>query len=246
MNRFNNHEQQRNNNNNHQNGQSWRQPQNTSAQLNSNALDHAAKYHRSSAALYDPSCTWSGVLPPRAHRFITYSPKVFLGGIPWDISEQTLMQIFKPFGQIKIEWPGKEQNAAQPKGYVYVIFESEKQVKALLQACNIQDNFATSSAQNHNGAGDCNGMMSDQNNSPLFGNTNGNYYYKISSKRIKEKEVEVIPWIIGDSNYIKSANQKLESTKTVFVGALHGKLTAEGLARIMNDLFDGVIYAGKF
>lgn len=54
----------------------------------------------------------------------------------------------------------------------------------------------------------------------------------------------MIPWIIGDSNYIKSANQKLESGKTVFVGALHGKLTAEGLARIMNDLFDGVIYAG--
>lgn len=232
LNRFN-HEQRNNNN-----SQSWRQPQNTPAQLNSNALDHAAKYHRSSAALYDPSCTWSGVLPPRAHRFITYSPKVFLGGIPWDISEQTLMQIFKPFGQIKIEWPGKEQNAAQPKGYVYVIFESEKQVKALLQACNIQDNFASSSAQNHSDT-------MDQNNSPLFGNTNGNYYYKISSKRIKEKEVEVIPWIIGDSNYIKSANQKLESTKTVFVGALHGKLTAEGLARIMNDLFDGVIYAGE-
>lgn len=251
MNRYN-QERINNNNNHHQNGQSWRQPQNNSnnnnSQINSsNALDHAAKYHRSSAALYDPSCTWSGVLPPRAHRFITYSPKVFLGGIPWDISEQTLMQIFKPFGQIKIEWPGKEQNAAQPKGYVYVIFESEKQVKALLQACNIQDNFATSSVLNHGAAGDCNGMMlNDQNNSSLFGNTNGNYYYKISSKRIKEKEVEVIPWIIGDSNYIKSANQKLESTKTVFVGALHGKLTAEGLARIMNDLFDGVIYAGEF
>lgn len=243
LNRYN--QERTTNNNNSTNGQSWRQPP-PQQQLNNaqpNALDHAAKYHRSSAALYDPSCTWSGVLPPRAHRFITYSPKVFLGGIPWDISEQTLMQIFKPFGQIKIEWPGKEQNAAQPKGYVYVIFESEKQVKALLQACNIQDNFASPSAHSHydGAAGD---FMNEHNNSPLFGNTNGNYYYKISSKRIKEKEVEVIPWIIGDSNYIKSANQKLESTKTVFVGALHGKLTAEGLARIMNDLFDGVIYAG--
>lgn len=238
MNRYN---HERNSGNN---GQSWRQaPQ---QQPQQNALDHLAKYHRSSAALYDPSCTWSGVLPPRAHRFITYSPKVFLGGIPWDISEQTLMQIFKPFGQIKIEWPGKEQNAAQPKGYVYVIFESEKQVKALLQACNIQDNFAPPSAHSHHDNGAAGDFMNEHNNSPLFGNTNGNYYYKISSKRIKEKEVEVIPWIIGDSNYIKSANQKLESTKTVFVGALHGKLTAEGLARIMNDLFDGVIYAGEF
>lgn len=228
-------------NNNANNGTSWRQNQHPS-----NALDHAAKYHRSSAAFYDPSCTWSGVLPPRNHRFITYSPKVFLGGIPWDVSEQSLIQIFKPFGQIKIEWPGKEQNAAQPKGYVYVIFESEKQVKALLQACNIQDNFPVSTNNNHHSIG--NGCVGDQmmpTDGTVFGNTNGNYYYKISSKRIKEKEVEVIPWIIGDSNYIKSANQKLESGKTVFVGALHGKLTAEGLARIMNDLFDGVIYAGE-
>lgn len=214
------------------------QQQQQQSMNNVNSLDHAAKYHRSSAALYDPSCTWSGVLPPRAHRFITYSPKVFLGGIPWDISEQTLMQIFKPFGQIKVEWPGKEQNAAQPKGYVYVIFESEKQVKALLQACNIQDHFENSYANQ-------NGVDQMDTNSTNYAGTNGNYYYKISSKRIKEKEVEVIPWIIGDSNYIKSANQKIESTKTVFVGALHGKTTAEGLAKIMNDLFDGVIYAGE-
>jgi hypothetical protein len=207
-------------------------------QVHQNSLDHAAKYHRSSAALYDPSCTWSGNLPVRIHRFATYSPKVFLGGIPWDISEQTLMQIFKPFGNVRIEWPGKEQNAAQPKGYVYVIFESEKQVKQLLQACTIQDNFGITSSSD--------GEFDGASSSHSLSTSAGNYFYKISSKRIKEKEVEVIPWIIGDSNYIKSANQKIESSKTVFVGALHGKTTAEGLAKIMNDLFDGVVYAGRF
>ncbi|KAG5672802.1 hypothetical protein PVAND_002895 [Polypedilum vanderplanki] len=226
---------------NNQNLVNWRQQQHFSSNNfnNGSSLDHAAKYHRSSAALFDPSCTWSGNLPPRIHRFVTYSPKVFLGGLPWNTSEQTLMQIFKPFGNIKVEWPGKEQNAVQPKGYVYVIFESEKQVKALLQACSIQDNFSNNlSNSNH---GDSMDTMSSSAGIPCFG---GNYYYKISSNRIKEKEVEVIPWIIADSNYIKSANQKIESAKTVFVGALHGKTTAEGLAKIMNDLFDGVIYAG--
>lgn len=190
-------------------------------------LDQAAKFYRSSASLRDASCTWSGVLPCRPHKFFTYSPKVFLGGIPWDISEQTLMQILKPFGQIRIEWPGKEHNAAQPKGYVYVIFESEKQVKALLQACSVQDSSPYANSDD-----------------PSSMAVNGNYYYKISSKRIREKDVEVIPWIIEDSNYIRSANQRMDSTKTVFVGALHGKLTAEALAKIMNDLFDGVVYAG--
>lgn len=59
-------------------------------------------------------------------------------------------------------------------------------------------------------------------------------------------QVEVIPWIIADSNYVIPTSQKLDPNKTVFVGALHGKLTADGLAKIMNDLFDGVVYAGLY
>lgn len=64
-------------------------------------LDRVAKFYRSSAALCEATCTWSGQLPPRSHRMLNYSPKVFLGGIPWDISEQSLIQIFKPFGSIR-------------------------------------------------------------------------------------------------------------------------------------------------
>jgi cytoplasmic polyadenylation element-binding protein len=43
---------------------------------------------------------------------------------------------------------------------------------------------------------------------------------------------------------VKSSSQKLDPEKTVFVGALHGMMTAPGLAQVMNDLFDNVIYAG--
>lgn len=134
------------------------QTQATSCDAN---LDRIARFHRSAAALHDATCYWSGVLPPRSHKIITYSPKVFLGGIPWDLTEQHLLQIFQQFGNVKVEWPGKEQNACQPKGYVYIIFESEKQVRALLASCTMQEG-----PQNA-----------------------GNYYFKISSKRIKAKEV---------------------------------------------------------
>ncbi|KAK9882232.1 hypothetical protein WA026_019746 [Henosepilachna vigintioctopunctata] len=177
-------------------------------------LDRAARFHRSSASLYVATCTWSGVLPARTFKPSGYSSKVFLGGVPWDISEQLLIHTFKQFGPIRVEWPGKEKQASQPKGYVYIIFESEKNVRALLQACT-----------------------NDHANS-------GNWYFKISSKRMKAKEVQVIPWILNDANYTKSTSQKLDPSKTVFVGALHGMLNAEGLAKIMNDLFDGVVYAG--
>lgn len=76
---------------------------NNSLNLNSSDayLDRVAKFYRGSAAFCEPTCTWSGQLPPRSHRLYQFSPKVFLGGIPWDISEQSLIQIFKPFGQIK-------------------------------------------------------------------------------------------------------------------------------------------------
>ncbi|XP_034935961.1 cytoplasmic polyadenylation element-binding protein 1 isoform X2 [Chelonus insularis] len=174
----------------------------------------SAKIHRSASSC-EATYTWSGTLPPRSQKSNGYSSKVFLGGVPWDITENTLIATFKQFGDITVEWPKKEHsNAPEPKGFAYIIFESEKQVKALLNCCT--HDFA-------NG---------------------GRWYYKISSKRIKGKDVQVIPWSLSDSNYSKSASQKLDPGKTVFVGALHGMLTAEGLATIMNDLFDEVIYAG--
>ncbi|XP_050085031.1 uncharacterized protein LOC126570934 [Anopheles aquasalis] len=233
-------------------------------------LDRIARYHRSSAAHFDATCTWSGVLPPRSNRTVTYSCKIFLGGMPWDISEQSLLQIFKPYGSIKVEWPGKEQQATQPKGYVYIIFESDKQVKALLQSCTFTTpgggnggmasnnygsnrtlNSASSTSSLNNYATICDDSSSSQQQLVSMSSMNklvaprgARINFKISSKRIKSKDVEVIPWNIADSNYVKSASQKLDPAKTVFVGALHGQLTAEGLAKIMNDLFDGVVYVG--
>jgi hypothetical protein len=55
--------------------------------------------------------------------------QIFLGGVPWDITESMLITAFRKFGVIRVEWPGKDQAASQPKGYVYIIFESEKQVR---------------------------------------------------------------------------------------------------------------------
>lgn len=57
-------------------------------------------------------------------------------------------------------------------------------------------------------------------------------------------QVQVIPWVLADSNHVFQPSQRLESNKTVFVGALHGMITAEALGNIMCDLFGNVIYAG--
>lgn len=178
------------------------------------SLEKVAKLHRTGAAFYDASCTWRGQLPPRNHSNKTLSNKVFLGGVPWDISEQNLLAAFRPFGSVRIEWPGKEGSCV-PKGYLYVIFDHERQVRHLLSTCT-QD----------------------------FGSGAGSWYFKISSKRMRHKEVQVIPWAISDSTFVRCPSAYLDSSKTVFVGALHGMLSAEAVANIFQDLFKGVIYAG--
>lgn len=38
-------------------------------------------------AVNEATFTWSGQLPPRNYKNPMYSCKVFLGGVPWDITE---------------------------------------------------------------------------------------------------------------------------------------------------------------
>ena len=91
-------------------------------------------------------------------------------------------------------------------------------------------------------------MFDDEEHVPLLlsqcSHNNSSWYFKISSRRMRSKEVQIIPWVLADSNYVRCPSQRLHPQKTVFVGALHGMLNAEGLAHIFNDLFGGVVYAG--
>ncbi|KFD68418.1 hypothetical protein M514_04123 [Trichuris suis] len=192
-----------------------------------NSIESAARRYRNAAAVCEPSCTWSGPLPPKMHQNPVYSCKVFVGGVPWDITEPSLVNAFKMFGPVRVEWPGREaryaKSNAKPltvtrgKGYVYMIFENESSVRALLQKCT-----------------------RDYSNG-------SDWYFKLTSRRLRVREVrqvQIIPWIIADSNFILSTDEKLDAKKTVFVGALHGMITAVVLANVMNDLFGGVVYAG--
>ncbi len=177
------------------------------------SLDTVARAYRNGTAHYDATCTWSGQLPAREPRNLLLSCKVFLGGVPWDVTETALYTAFSDFGQVRIEWPGKDSSPI-PRGYLYVIFESDRQVQALLSDCS-----------HDYGSG-------------------GSWYFKVSSRRMRNKEVQVIPWVVSDSNYVRCHSKRLDPQKTVFVGALHGMITAEALCNVFQDLFGGVIYAG--
>ena len=42
-----------------------------------------------------PPNTWSGHLPPKTRRNPSFSNKIFLGGVPWDVTEASLVQAFR-------------------------------------------------------------------------------------------------------------------------------------------------------
>jgi len=39
-------------------------------------------------------------------------------------------------------------------------------------------------------------------------------------------QVQVIPWVLSDTNYVRGPHQRLDTSWTVFVGGLHGMLNA--------------------
>ncbi|VDM07567.1 unnamed protein product [Wuchereria bancrofti] len=167
-------------------------------------------------------CCWKGELPPRNYCNPVFSSKVFIGGVPWDITEAALLDSFSKYGPCRVEWPSKESRhtrinprRAKITGYVYMIFENDWAVKNLLQDCSQE-----------------------------FG-TAGEWYFKLTARRangLEIRQVQVIPWVITDASYIINPNVSLELKKTVFVGALHGMITAQVLFSIMRDVYGDVLY----
>ncbi|XP_063827209.1 cytoplasmic polyadenylation element-binding protein 1-B [Ostrinia nubilalis] len=162
---------------------------------------------------------WAGRLPARCtDPSAGFSPKVFLGGLPYDITEHALMYALRQFHPVRVEWPGREGSGpgggaggGSPRGFAYVTLESERRVRALLEASRREGK---------------------------------DWYYRVVSRKFRAKDVQVIPWAVSDANWVEGGSVRLEPARTVFVGALHGMLSASALATIMNDLFSGVVYAG--
>jgi cytoplasmic polyadenylation element-binding protein len=223
-------------------------------------VEIAAKKYRCAAQISEASCAWKGKLPPKQYKIpIVYSKKVFVGGLPWDITEEDLTKEFGQFGPCHVEWTNKEkfnlssthqsngqqasnqyrnyrsmsnlnQRATQSTseslsaskqrsspGFAYVIYDNEYSVRSLVGNC-IED-YAN-------------------------GRDRVEFYFKISTRRVRNKEVQIIPWILADNNYALCTPKELDPKKTVFVGNLHGTMTARDLAHIMNELFGCVVYAG--
>lgn len=159
-------------------------------------------------------CTWSGYLPPRfCSRNPRFSCKLFLGGLPRRTTELQLIEGFSQFGDVGVKWPVNKQGVQEP-GYAHIMMWSEQAVRALLNYCE-------------------------------YTKTNRNskrWYYRLFLSNSYFKVVEVIPWDMQDNHFGYALSEQIYPDFAVFIGAVHGLITAEGLFIIMDDLFGGVVY----
>lgn len=190
-------------------------------------IDRAATLYRNSASnvaqRMDVAYQWSGKLPMRNYESMNFSRKVFLGGVPWDSSSDDLIYAFSRFGNVSVLWPQRD-------GYAFCsVHDNSDRVSTPKGYCYLL--FEHESCV-------CN-LLSCCVRDPISGGD----YYKLSGPKLKSKDVQVIPWVISDSQYTPNPSVRTDSGNTVFVGALHGMITAEALARIMSSLFGEVTFA---
>ncbi|KAI1710116.1 RNA recognition motif domain-containing protein [Ditylenchus destructor] len=173
-----------------------------------------------------PASVWSGDLPKPNYKMPRFSAKIFVGGVPWNVEECTLLNAFRYYGPCHVEWPTRSSRSKQlidegkPTGYVYIAFKNEMSVSLLLLDC-IQT-CATNL---------------------------GEYFFSMRTGKFDGacRKVEIIPWIFSDTVYSLPYSHGLrydswhEDSNTVFVGALHGLITASALATIMEETFGGII-----
>lgn len=165
---------------------------------------------------------WEGVLPKRkklpgeVSPIQVYSRKVFVGGVPWDITEEQLRIAFGKFGNFIVQWPTRDSASSSTvriKGYLYLIFDNKDSVKNLIE--QIKESGAESNG----------------------GSVTFNYRIKCN----RNKHVQIVPWLISDNYWEERVYDYDERMWTIFVGGLHGKLYAQALFTIFNNLFKNVI-----
>ena len=162
---------------------------------------------------------WEGDLQQRDYSSGSgiFSKKIFIGGLPRDMTDDDILYIFGKFDpDVRIEWPDNRRTYRNsPKGYLYIIFQTNTKVRNLLFNCNLVIE------------GGCE-----------------TFNFPITYKG-REKVLQVIPWLTSapsDSYFHFSEPTELQRNKyTVFVGALHGRLHAKAIAHIFNTMFGNVM-----
>ncbi|XP_022660412.1 uncharacterized protein LOC111250054 [Varroa destructor] len=209
-------------------------------------IDREAKLRRSAANQRVATRSWSGNLITENHVLPTYANKVFVGGLPYDATTESLEDLFRGNGVLSVQFPPRG------RGHAYLVFEDHAHVKSFLDVCQKGPPgqfFHYVPSRRGKGRlaqiipwalGDSEWIYTPDNihaDSTSDGNE--------SPKHLESGESSAPVLSPGRSRTGGSRNgRNISRNNTVFVGALHGEITAEGLQRIFSELFGSVIYVG--
>ncbi|CAB3408890.1 unnamed protein product [Caenorhabditis bovis] len=155
-----------------------------------------------------------------------YSRKVFIGGLPIDVTEEEVWTTFAAFGKVLVDWPRRPENRRneffdmdmQPRrnsrsvsGYVFLVFQNEYSVRALVNSCEI---------------------------------FNKKFYLELSSPTMSGKAVQVRAWNLSDIDYFADNNAPIDHRRTVFIGGVPRPTRAVDLARCLEKHYGKVSYVG--
>ncbi|CAF3707435.1 unnamed protein product [Rotaria socialis] len=199
---------------------------------------------------------WRGHLPMQ-HEAVTideyqitasFSRKVFLGGIPAELSEAELLLVLRKFGKCNIKWPkndGNNHNTPGLKilllsnmsvylmfinfeGFCHLVYRDARSVGELLKHCTRQQRATVDYFLHIH---------------MLPSSTLDDF----SARTTRFKPIQVVPWNMKDNVYaVQQKNVRHHEpsykdwSRTIFVSPLHGKMTAFSLDTIMSNVFGAV------
>ncbi|CAI2328377.1 unnamed protein product [Caenorhabditis sp. 36 PRJEB53466] len=155
-----------------------------------------------------------------------YSRKVFIGGLPIDVTEEEVWTTFGSFGKVLVDWPRRPEhgsrgdyfdmemgrrNSRSVSGYVFLVFQNEQSVQELVNACEFYEN---------------------------------KYYLQLSSPTMSDKAVQVRAWRLSDIDYFCDEKSFVDHRRTVFIGGVPRPTRASDLARCLEEHYGKVSYVG--
>ncbi|CAD6196962.1 unnamed protein product [Caenorhabditis auriculariae] len=153
-----------------------------------------------------------------------FSRKVFVGGLPIDVTEEEVWATFAAFGKVLVDWPRRPEHgrgdffedaprkgSRSVSGYVFLVFDQEESVQRLVSHCVEQDN---------------------------------RYYLFVSSPTMSDKPVQVRPWRLSDIDYFADKDAFIDPRRTVFIGGVPRPTKARDLAECLQRYYGQVSYVG--
>ncbi|KIH60227.1 hypothetical protein ANCDUO_09528 [Ancylostoma duodenale] len=151
-----------------------------------------------------------------------FARKVFVGGLPIDVTEDEIWQTFSVFGNVLVDWPRRPDGTSardeesgrgsrSMTGYVFLVFEEESSVQYLVSECHKEDD---------------------------------RYYLFVSSPTMRDKPVQVRPWRLADMDFISNPRTLMDPRRTVFIGGVPRPTRASELAECLERLYGPVCYVG--